>query len=76
MNESDLDKYLVLKLDDIKNKLSILEQQRFWGLVSYIIFKKEDGYKPPTKEAVKEWSQDIGWSSDLPWLPYEQYWKY
>jgi len=48
LNEKDLEpKYLVLKIEDINNKLSILEKDRFWELVRCIIFKKEDGYKPP-----------------------------
>ncbi len=34
MNEKDLKmKYLVLKIEDINNKLSILEKENFWKII-------------------------------------------
>lgn len=55
MDEKDLRmKYLVLKIEDINNKLSILEKEHFWKLVSYVIFKKENGYKPTKREEAEK----------------------
>ena len=59
MNENDLElKYLVLKIEDIKTKLKPTEQERFWDLVSYIIFEKEDGYQPKSMKCLSLYWKD------------------